>query len=570
MKKSLLLLLAVMPALVTGGLIYEYGVNVPFWDQWDCPGVVLLKAHEGSLGISDLLAQHNESRMPFPKIIFLLLAKLTGWNTRYETLLTFIGACLVSLNIHFLLKRTSTITLHTRLFLLFMVNLLIFSPMQYMNFLWGMELVNFIPIICITTCLAIVYSNLSETLKFILFSVLATISTYSFANGLLCWIIVFPLLIFRTYKKTFDLRWVVLFAAAAAILFIDVSVYFYDYSKPAHHPSFLGALLSPFKTILAFLTFMGAPLGEKEQIPSVIFGVILIGLFSAVCVHLFKIFRKGLSIDFFLPWLALGIYSVLNGLMVSAGRMDSGVLASRYITFSAYLPVALIVIFVMFAKSNGTIISRIRRYRRKTFAVIGGTLLLILLFNYGIGAKRLARASWKWRYTKACLSFINVMDDGQCIKESLYPIPELVRKRANALEDAGYLGVKLIADPSLGSSQSFAENSKAESCGVFESLKDDGHGFLVASGWAVLPEQKRAADAVILAYEDPGGDAIAFAVAEVGERRKSGNTTVTRAYKRSGWKKTFSKGSLPENPGTITAWAFNTDTYEAFRLKEAF
>lgn len=562
--------MAVIPAMVTGGLVYEYGVNVPFWDQWDCPGIVLLKAHDGSLGFGALLAQHNESRMPFPKIIFLLLAKLTGWNTRYETLLTFIGACLVSLNIYILLKRTSTITFHTRLFLLFMLNLLIFSPMQYMNFLWGMELVNFIPIICITTCLAIVYSNLGETLKFILFSVLATISTYSFANGLLCWIIVFPLLIFRTYKKTFDLRWLVLVATAASILLMDVSVYFYDYSKPAHHPSFLGALLSPLKTALAFLTFMGAPLGEKEQIPSAIFGVILIGLFSAVCVQLFKMFRKGVSIDLFFPWLALGIYSILNGLMVSVGRMGFGVLASRYITFSAYLPVALIVTFVMFAEPKGTIISRIRKYRRKTFAIIGGTLFLILIFNYAIGAKRLARASWQWRYTKACLSFINVMDDDQCIKESLYPIPELVRKRANALEDAGFLSVKLIADPSLGRTQSFAVNSKAESYGVFESLTDDGHGFLMASGWAVLPEQERAADAVILAYEDPGGNEIAFAVAEVGERRKSGNATGKRAYKRSGWTKKFPKGSFPENAGPITAWAFNTDTYEAFRLKEAF
>ena len=299
-----------------------------------------------------------------------------------------------------------------------------------MNFLWGMELVNFIPIICITTCLAIVYSNLGDTLKFILFSILATISTYSFANGLLCWLIVFPLLIFRTYEKPFDLKWLVLTATAASVLLMDVAVYFYDYSKPAHHPSFWGALLNPLKTALAFLTFMGAPLGVKEQIPSAIFGFILMCLVSALCVYLFKMLRKGVSLDRFFPWLALGIYSILNGLMVSVGRMDFGVLASRYITFSAYLPLALIVIFVMFAESRGTIISRFRKHYRKTFVIIGATLFFILLFNYGSGAKRLARASWKWRYTKACVSFINVMDDRQCVKESVYPLPEVVRKKS--------------------------------------------------------------------------------------------------------------------------------------------
>jgi hypothetical protein len=130
----------------------------------------------------------------------------------------------------------------------------------------------------------------------------------------------------------------------------------------------------------------------------------------------------------------------LNGLMVSVGRMDFGVLASRYITFSAYLPLALVVIFVIFPESEGALISGIRKYRRKTFAVICGTICLILLFNYGIGVKRFARASWKWRYAKACVSFINVMDDKQCIRESVYLIPEVARERANALEDAGFLG----------------------------------------------------------------------------------------------------------------------------------
>jgi hypothetical protein len=232
---------------------------------------------------------------------FDLLAQLTGWNPRYETLLTFIGACLVSFNIYFLLKTDIDDYPEYAVGPVFWVNLLIFTPMQYMNFLWGMELVNFIPIICIATCRAIVYSNLGDLLKFILFSVLATISTYSFANGLLCWIIVFPLLIFRTYKKPFDFKWLLLVVTAASILLMDVALYFYHYSKPVHHPSFSAALLSPLDTAVAFLTFMGAPLGEKEQIPSAVFGFILMCLVSALSVHLFKLLRKGFSLDRLFP-----------------------------------------------------------------------------------------------------------------------------------------------------------------------------------------------------------------------------------------------------------------------------
>jgi hypothetical protein len=68
-----------------------------------------------------------------------------------------------------------------------------------------------------------------------------------------------------------------------------------------HHPSFSAALLSPLKTAVAFLTFMGAPLGEKEQIPSAVFGFILMCLVSALSVHLFKLLRKGFSLDRLFP-----------------------------------------------------------------------------------------------------------------------------------------------------------------------------------------------------------------------------------------------------------------------------
>ncbi len=109
-----------------------------------------------------------------------------------------------------------------------------------------------------------------------------------------------------------------------------------------------------------------------------------------------------------------------------------------------------------------------------------------------------------------------------------------------------------------------------ENCGVFEALMDDGHGRHIASGWAILPERKESADAVILAYDDINGEEIAFAIAEVGDKRKRiGSALNDPAYKRSGWKKEFQKELLPCNAKNISAWVFDTSTYKAFKLQNS-
>ncbi|GAB4292142.1 MAG: hypothetical protein Fur0025_27660 [Oscillatoriaceae cyanobacterium] len=188
----------------------QNSVNVPFGDQWDNAAVVINKFSEGTLSFSDLIAQHNESRKFFPRLIFLGLAYLTNWNVRYEMLLIFILACIVSVNIFWLIRHTvqkpgflpsfrfMAINIETNpvslLALAFLANLLIFSPIQYENWLWGIQVVVFIPIVCITTSLVIAYSQLNPISKFTLCGFLATFSTFSYANGLLCWVVLLPAL----------------------------------------------------------------------------------------------------------------------------------------------------------------------------------------------------------------------------------------------------------------------------------------------------------------------------------------------------------------------------------------
>ena len=193
MKRIFLGLLAIISPLILGYLIWRYGVNVPFWDQWDTPGKIIVEASQNQLTWSQLIRQHNESRTLFPNLLFLNLAQLTNWNNRSEMLVTFLLAGLVSGNVYCLSK----ITLNNNwqhLVCVFLANIWIFSLKQYENWLWGFQSITFISIVAITTSLVVIWSSVPGVVKLIVSFVLSAIATFSFANGFLCWIVIFPAL----------------------------------------------------------------------------------------------------------------------------------------------------------------------------------------------------------------------------------------------------------------------------------------------------------------------------------------------------------------------------------------
>ncbi len=66
-------------------LIHRYGTDVPYWDEWDAVGGVLLMpwAHN-DLHLADFLHPHNEHRIVFTRLVSFLLAV---WNRQWDPLL---------------------------------------------------------------------------------------------------------------------------------------------------------------------------------------------------------------------------------------------------------------------------------------------------------------------------------------------------------------------------------------------------------------------------------------------------------------------------------------------------
>ena len=75
--------LSTLPGVFLCLMALGYTLDLPRLDQWEFIPF-LEKAYNGTLSWHDFWAQHNEHRIVFPRLVFLLLAKLTAWNLYYE------------------------------------------------------------------------------------------------------------------------------------------------------------------------------------------------------------------------------------------------------------------------------------------------------------------------------------------------------------------------------------------------------------------------------------------------------------------------------------------------------
>ncbi|MDQ3649308.1 MAG: hypothetical protein M3458_03305 [Acidobacteriota bacterium] len=568
--RVLVLCLTALPACFLGILILKFSVDVPFWDQWDIAHF-FEKVSRGSLSFGDLFAQQNEYRQFFPYIIFVALGWLTGWDVRYEMVFSFFLACVVAFNIF----RLGEITLGgrqvPRLLIFLLSNLIVLSPMQHDNWLFGIQVVYFMPIACITTCMLVAYTELGAKTKFLICMCLSTISTFSSANGLLCWVLIPPILVLSNSqhelmrKKWLQLGWMVGFT-------LNVLLYFYDYRKPLHHPSLDEALIHPMQAIYYFIVFLGTPLGVGRHplLMAKVVGMVLTLAYVLSCIYSLKFSSDHAFARRTICWLMLGAYSVITAVMVTFGRLGFGVeqaLSTRYTTFSLYLVVALVYLLPIIIED---IINRghftINRFVLDQLISLTAVALIILHLLMLVPVTRQMRESRRvFLQAKASLLFINFVED-ESLTERLFPNLPLLKEQANSLNSLGYLRPGLIQSNRIQDIQGIS-HSVAKDYGSFDGLSNTGHNTYLASGWAILPDRKEPADAVLLTYEKDSDDSVVFELIHTAtERELAARREKFTARSVLRWQKSFTLDKLPTNPATVSAWAFDANTGKAFKI----
>jgi hypothetical protein len=560
--------LTLLPPCLLALLIFRYGVDLPQWDQWAYVSF-FGKLSRASLTFGDLFAQVNEYRQFFPNLVFVALGWLTHWDVRYEMAATFLTACLVSLNVYRLAERTIADDRTSRLLLFLIANLIIFSPAQFENWLQGQQLVYYFPIACVTTCLVAGLSGWKLKTKFAVCACLSVVSTFSSANGVLCWFVVLPILLLAdSSTRRGERRWLVI--AWTLGLMASVALYLFHYHKPWWSPSPFTALFHPPLAVVYFLGFVGAPLALEKGSAAAVVGLILISVFGLANVYLIKRRADAPMVRRMIAWLMIGWYSVVTAVMTTIGRVGFGVGQSqntRYIGYSAYLTVALVflirIITQDFASRDHSALQA-TRLRRVAF-LFAGALVLLQPFIFFKSINRMAEMRTMLLQAKALVLFINLKPDPVLIR-TLYPDLNSLTLHANELNQLGFLRPGLITTLRV---QDFAETSspKPADYGLWDQFRRTDNDHYFASGRAMLPYRGEAADAIILAYQGDGGDTLLFRITLPQET----SAGFWRRPVRSGqWQVSFSSAELPALPLTLTAWAFDADSGKAFRLNGSF
>ena len=556
-----------MPPLFLAALIFTYSVDFPQWDQWAYVSF-FEEFSRGALTFNHLFAQVNEYRQFFPNLFFVALGWLTRWDVRYEMWTLFLVACLISFNVYRLARLTTERMSLRTLLLFFLANALIFSPGQYQNWLQGQQLVYYVPIACITTCILVAHSKLPPIARFFICACLSTISTFSSANGVLCWIVVPPVLLTASRSPIPGRKW---FAVAWVLgLLSNAALYLHGYYKPWWSPSLLTASAKPFQAGAYFLGFLGAPLGlEKGKLAATV-GLVLVSLFATACV-LLKTFRSDSTlVRRMTPWLMVGAYSILTAGMTTIGRLGFGVgqsMNARYIGYSVYLVVSLIFVVPLITDKliNETRFSGSRMLAK----VAPGAAVLLLLWQpliFAKGIQGMQKMRLKVLQAKASVLLIDLVLDPELVN-TIYPDLNYLTLAANTLDNLGFMRPRLVRSKRIQDFES--DKAGVDDYGSLDHGETSGQKYIV-SGIAILPYRREAADAVILAYEKPNGDCIVFAVTHPKPGAADGPIVGKDGRSFQRWEQSFSGDQLPFRPAKLTAWAFDANSARAFRLSGSY
>ncbi|MDQ6913460.1 MAG: hypothetical protein M3128_11370, partial [Verrucomicrobiota bacterium] len=483
----LIFALAALPAIYLWWQVARLGVEIPRMDDWEI-GRAIVKAHTHQLTWQELFKQENEARMVVPKLLFIASTMSGRWDVRQQMELSLVVCAATALGIYLLLHRSKLSPMSCAICFLLIV-LLIFSPAQYELWLFASGLPSFMPIFFILAALLLYETRISVGAKFASSVVLAFMCSFTLPQGLLAWGLTFPFYLLG-YKPVAWKRWAGAWLFATALC---AAIYFYDYRRPAHLPPFAPAV-SLWRYLHFFLAFLGNSLAYADRDHplrlSFLVGALFLFLFAGAMVYSLRSRKREEFVRRVLPFFALGFYSLGSAFLATLGRVGfggDGAIASRYITFSLYLLVAVIALLAII----GSDLNQGRASRSLPIGFVPACAILIgaslglyqACFRYSL--TKLEIVSLHSRISRSAILFSRVLDTSALIQKVNYPHPPTVIARAAILDNLHLLQPALIRSAEI-SSLSHQEADGRSVSGWCETITPvEGDSFLVA-GWAAL------------------------------------------------------------------------------------
>lgn len=565
MKKILLFTLYLIPVVLLIGFVANFSVNVPIDDEWRLAGL-FDKIATGNVSFNDFWALHSNHRIVFPKIIIAVLAFVSRWNINYQLCLS-IGLAVITFIATYKLASMQVKNVGDDLWHLanILTCILLCSLVQHENWLWGFQLAWFLANLCLVAavyCL-ILPKRLLPDIRMSIAAGFCFIASFSLAQGLLSWLAVIPAVVALegnvVEKRKRLIFWMLLFVATCAVYSIDY--------HPSRKTSIISLLNKPLVVIDYFLSLLGSPI-VRSPVISALVGLAIFATFLFLAFHFGRKMNEQREA---IPWLSIGLFSVLSALFITAGRAQFGAIqaieSSRYTTNSILLLIALVQLGQLFVRGK---IAAINRNYKLVYRVLAGGLIGIIIVNSGQAVAQSQAALFYKQGGKDCLELINYLEPSDFFKSSpesclrvLSKKTWLVREGAQILDKIGWRksakNVEFVANP--GEVYGYFDQGKIGD----KSLTINPNNAIKATGWAVFPENLQQPNIVLLSVGDKQSF---FANAYVNlDSPDIAKTLKSQVYSNARWAVDLSAHNLPIAQTEIKAWVYNPVDNQFVKLR---
>ncbi|MEG4324913.1 hypothetical protein [Microcoleus sp. herbarium5] len=555
MKKLILFTLYLIPVLLLIGFVANFSVNVPVDDEWRLASL-FEKIAAGNVTFNDFWALHSNHRILFPKIIIAVLAFASRWNINYQLCLS-IGLAAITFIAMYKLSSMQVKNVADDLWHLanILTCILIFSLVQHENWLWGFQLAWFFVNLCFVAAVYTLVSNhkLLPNIRISIAAVFCFVASFSLAQGLLSWLAAIPAVVAlegnAAQKRKRAIAWMLLFATTCAVYSIDY--------HPTRKASVISLLNKPFVVIDYFLSLLGSPIVRSPGISALV-GLLILATFLFLGFHFG---RKITEHRQALPWLSIGLFSVLSALFITAGRAEFGAIqaleSSRYTTNSILLLIALVQLGQLFVRGK---IATINRNYKFVYRVLAGLLIGIIIVNSQQAIAQTRSAIIYKQGAQGCLQLINYLEPSDFFKNSpesclrvLSKKTWLVREGAAIIDKIGWLKFAKNVEFISNTEKVYGYLDKPQTSD--KSLTVKPKDAVKAAGWAVLPGNLKQPNIVLLSVGDKQSF---FANAYVNlDSPDIAESLKSELYNNARWAVDLSDNNLPIAQTEIKAWVYN-------------
>jgi len=424
------------------------------------------------------------------------------------------------------------------------VNLILFWPNSEI-WTYSNNFMLVFPPVALLCALLVNLSSISLRDKILLNGLLATVSTYWWANGMMLWLLGVPLS--RDGKSA---KWYLVYITAAVI---NISFYFHGYHRPQDSPPFSW---HPAELSGYFFTWLGAFFGDEQKALGLGVGGLVLLLVSANGSLLRAFDRRDFTACY--PWLVLGLYAIASGVLAAIGRSGLGIsqaMSPRYTAVSGYLYIAAAGLGYL---NWQTLREKLppNKLRFPRFAVLIAAVLCIPLaiqsYARGLGVlttigehRKALLVAWQW--SKAIPQSPEL--------ELLLPNVGMLQQFGGVLEEHNVLRIPRM-DPQIMAHWSYSDKAADAANGVLNSCEVTSDGWLSVSGWSRLPDHTGSADCVLLTVSGPGSPARPLAMLPTDLPSPDIAAALNdNQLSQSAFNMALPMDGLPKGRLTVAAWA---------------